>query len=202
MIFGGLIPVIAFTVVEEKWGTLWGLILGMAFGLGEIIFELVRTRSVSMITWVGNGLLLVLGAVSLLTSEGIWFKLQPALIEIGMGAFLIGSVLVGKPLMVVMAKKQGTLAQVPPHIAPVMEAAFSGLTFRLGVFFLLNAILASYAAFYWSTEAWAILKGVGFTVGLFLYLGVEILLMRGRTRRQAQAMPAPAASVSHPTEKL
>lgn len=185
LIFGGLIPVIAFTVVEERWGTVWGLILGMAFGIGEIIFELIRSRTVSAITWVGNGMLLALGAVSLLTSEGIWYKLQPALIEVGMGAFLIGSTLMRKPLLVILAKKQGTFKQIPPPMVPVMESAFSGLTLRLGLFFLLNAILAGYAAFYWSTKAWAILKGVGFTVGLFGYLGIEVILLRRRTRAGA-----------------
>ena len=188
LIFGGLIPVIAFTVVEEKWGTLWGLILGMAFGVGEIVVELVRTRTVSIITWVGNGMLIGLGGVSLLTSEGIWFKMQPALIEVGLGAFLMGSVWMGKPLMVVMAKKQGSFQTMPPHIAPIMERAFSGLTFRLGLFFVANAGLATYAATYWSTQAWAILKGVGFTVGMFVYLGIEMLLLRGRVRRQTSSL--------------
>ena len=34
LLLGGLLPVIAFTVIEEVYGTLWGLIAGMVFGVG------------------------------------------------------------------------------------------------------------------------------------------------------------------------
>ena len=41
LIFGGLLPVIAFTVIEDQYGPLWGTVAGMTFGIGEIIFEKV-----------------------------------------------------------------------------------------------------------------------------------------------------------------
>lgn len=64
LFFGGLLPVIAFTVIEEKYGPQAGLIAGLVFGVGEIIYELVRYKKVSQITWIGNGLLLGLGLIS------------------------------------------------------------------------------------------------------------------------------------------
>ena len=80
-LLGGVVPLIAFTVIEEKYGTYWGLIAGLVFGAGEIAWELFRYRRVSKITWFGNGLLFIMGAISLMTNEGVWFKLQPAIIE-------------------------------------------------------------------------------------------------------------------------
>ena len=38
-LLGGLLPVIAFSVIEDRFGTVWGLIAGMVFGGGEIIWE-------------------------------------------------------------------------------------------------------------------------------------------------------------------
>ena len=57
-------------------------------------------------TWGGNGLLLVLGGVSLFTQEGIWFKLQPSLMEAAMALALWVSVLLGKPILTAALRKQ------------------------------------------------------------------------------------------------
>lgn len=170
--FGGLLPVIAFTVIEEKYGVVAGLIAGMVFGCGEIVFELVRRRKVSAMTWFGNGLLLVLGGVSLISSEGLWFKLQPAIME---GLFALafwGSCLIKKPLLVVMAEKQGQ------QLAEPVKAKMVGVTWRTGLFLAIHAGLAVWAALDWSTTNWALLKGLGFTVSFMVYLAAEIFYIR------------------------
>ncbi|HWU44277.1 MAG TPA: septation protein IspZ [Bdellovibrio sp.] len=168
----GLLPVIAFTLIEEYYGTIAGLIAGMIFGVGEICWELYRHKKVQKITWIGNGMLLVLGGISLISSEGLWFKLQPALME---GIFTLmcwGSLLIGKNLIVYLAEQQGQ--QLPDIVKPRMK----GLTFRIGLFFGIHTALAVWAAISWSTTNWALLKGVGLTVSFFVYLGVEVILMR------------------------
>lgn len=69
-----------------------------------------------------------------------------------------------------MAKKQ--------ELPQILENRFAGVTFRLGIFFLLHSVLAAYAAFFWSTRAWALLKGVGLTLTMLLYLGIEVVNIR------------------------
>lgn len=170
--FGGLLPVIAFTVIEEKYGVVAGLIAGMVFGVGEIIFELIRDRKVSTMTWIGNGLLLGLGAVSLISSEGIWFKLQPALMEGLFALAMWGSCIIKKPLLVVLAEKQGH--QLPE----VVKSKLLGVTWRTGFFFAIHTGLAVWAALDWSTTNWALLKGIGLTVSFILYLVIEVFYLR------------------------
>lgn len=177
LFFGGLLPVIAFTVIEEKYGPQAGLMAGLVFGGGEIIYELVRYKKVSQITWIGNGLLLGLGAISLFFNDGIWFKLQPAIMEFGMFVFLLGSWLVKKPFLQIMVEKQN------PEIPQILKDNLSGITFRMSFFFLIHASLATYAAFYWSTESWALLKGVGLTVSMIFYMICEMILIRRKFRR-------------------
>ncbi|MBS1972044.1 MAG: septation protein IspZ [Bdellovibrionales bacterium] len=170
--FGGLLPVIAFTVIEEKYGVIAGLIAGMVFGFGEILFELIRHRKVATMTWIGNGLLLVLGGISLISSEGLWFKLQPAIME---GAFAIamwGSYLIKKPLLVFLAEKQGQ--QLPEPI----KKKLGGVTLRTGFFFAIHTGLAIWAALEWTTTNWALLKGIGLTVSFIVYLGAEVFYLR------------------------
>ena len=84
-IFGGLLPVLAFTLIEEYHGPVWGTVAGMIFGLGEIIYEKVRFKKVSTITWIGNAMILGLGGLSIISQDGIWFKLQPALFMLSLG---------------------------------------------------------------------------------------------------------------------
>lgn len=178
LVFGGLLPVIAFTVIEEKYGTLAGLIAGMIFGSAEIIYELIRYKKVNTITWIGNGLLLGLGAISLFSSEGIWFKLQPAILEFGFFIFLSGSWILKKPFMAMMLEKQN------PTAPDFLKQRMSGMTLRLGLFFFIHAMLATWAAFYWSTESWALLKGVGITISMLFYMGAEIIWMRLILKKQ------------------
>ena len=177
LFFGGLLPVIAFTIIEEKYGVVAGLIAGMVFGGGEIIFEIIKYKKVQTITWIGNGLLIGLGAVSLISTDGIWFKLQPALFEFGFFIFLLCSWILKKPFMKLMIEKQN------PTAPDFLKNAMSGITLRISFFFLAHAIIATYAAFYWSTEAWAILKGVGLTVSMVLYMVLEMVWIRRNIQR-------------------
>ncbi len=185
LLIGGLIPVVTFAWVEDHYGTVWGLVIGMIFGLGEIFWEWGTRGRVDLMTWAGNGMLLVLGGVSLVTQQGVWFKLQPSLIESALVLGLWGSLLWKKPVLLSLAQKQGGLPHdldqgLRPGLGPILRVAFQGLTFRLGVFFALHAAISGWAAFAWSTSAWVILKGVGLTVSLLFYLVVESLILRYR----------------------
>lgn len=176
LLIAGIIPVVLFTVIEDKYGVVAGLIAGMIFGLGEMIYEWYRYHKVSPITWIGNGMLLFLGAISLFTQDGLWFKLQPAILELFFFIFLLGSWLVGKPFLKIMIEKQN------PSAPDFLKEAMGGMTFRLSLFFLIHCLLATYAAFYWSTENWALLKGVGLTLSMFFYMLIEGFFLRKKLK--------------------
>jgi intracellular septation protein len=178
LLLGGLLPLVIYTFVEEYYGTLWGLVAGMVFGVGEIIHERVTQGKVDAITWIGNGMLVVLGGISLFTQEGFWFKMQPAILEAFMAALLVGSVLKGRPFLILLAEKQRLFDKLDPIRGALMRKQFTGLTVRIGVFFFLHSLLAAWAAVHWSTRAWVILKGVGFTLSLLVYMLIEVWFMR------------------------
>lgn len=177
LFFGGLLPVIAFTVIEDQYGVVAGLIAGMVFGVGEIIYEIIRHKKVSGMTWAGNGLLLGLGGISLISQDGIWFKLQPALFEFAFGVILLGSSILKKPFLLMMIEKQN------PSLPAEIKEKFKGINLRCSFFFFFHAILATYAAFYWSSWAWAMLKGAGLMGSFFVYLALEIIVIRRSIKR-------------------
>lgn len=178
LVFGGLLPIVAFTVLEENYGPLYGLIGAMIFGVGEIVFEKIKQGKVSGITWGANGLIFALGLLSIFTQEGLWFKLQPAIMEVAMTAMLWGTQLMGKPMLVELSRKQN------PDLPETMFAFLREVNFRTGIFFLVQAGLAVYAALYWSTQAWAWLKGLGVTVSFVVYLFVEVFVFRWRLNKR------------------
>jgi intracellular septation protein len=172
LFFGGLLPIVVFTVIEERYGAQKGLIAGLIFGAGEVLYEKVKLKKVSKITWVGNGFLVALGAVSLLTADGFWFKMQPAIMEFIMVLMLWGSLVIKKPLFKTIAEMQGT--QLP---SAVSDRLF-GITFRSGLFFLIHTGLAIWAAYSWTTTQWALLKGLGLTISFVIYLVAEGFYLR------------------------
>lgn len=195
ILLGGLLPVVAFALLEEWLGIVWGVIAGMAFGISEILWEKFRHGKVEVITWAGNGLLLLFGGVALFTQDGIWFKLQPALLQAGMGVGLAVSVFFGRPFLVLIAERQGTFDSLPPERRSHLLAAFGGLTLRMAIFLGAQAAFSVWVAFHWTTRAWAVWKGVGLPATLFIYMGLEMLILRrylltsGRSASRSKQVP-------------
>lgn len=151
---------------------IWGTIAGMAFGVGELIYEKTNVGKISTVTWFSNILILLLGCGSLVSEEGVWFKLQPAIFMFFMSMTLLISSALKKPLLVAMAQKQN------PNLPAPALALLRPLNFRLSILFLLLTFLLIWAALSWSTEAWAFLKGIGLFVLLIAYLACEVLYRR------------------------
>lgn len=170
--WGGLLPLLLFTLIEEKYGPVWGTIAAMIYGIGEISYEKIRYKKIEKITLWSNFFIFILGMFTVVTQEGIWFKMQPAILEFGFFAFLLISYFRKKNILSVLMRAQGQTIPAP------IEKALPGMSVRFAIFFLLHSILATWAAFYWSTEAWVILKGVGLTVSMVLYILLEGLFLR------------------------
>ena len=172
LLLGGILPIAAFALVEHFYGTVGGIIAGLAFGGAEVAWELWRHGKVHGITLLSNALVLVLGLLSLWEKDGTFFKMQPAIFLLVMaGVFLVSSLL-GKPFLVEAAKKQN------PNLPPFVLERFRGVNVRVGFFFIALAALSVWSALYWSTAAWAALKGIGMPVLLGVYLLVEVILIR------------------------
>lgn len=170
VLLSGILPLVVYTIVEEVYGTYWGLIAGLILGVLEIVFEKIVYKKINTVTWIVNAMIISLGGMSLYMNDGIWFKLQPAFAELTMVIILWGSILFKKPFLKEMAAKQ------MPNIPEPMLEFFEQITFRLGLFFLVHSGLAIWAALEWSTINWALLKGVGLTISIVIYLVIEMWL--------------------------
>ncbi len=177
-LLGGLLPIAAFALVEQIYGTIGGVIAGVVFGGGEIIWEHWRLGKVQGITWLSNSLVLVLGVASIWEGNGVFFKLQPAVFMFVFALIFLISSLIGKPFLVEMSKKQN------PDLSPQILQRFRGINTRLGFFFLFLVALSAHSAFYWSTASWAALKAVGLPALTGVFVVLEVLWIRISSRRQ------------------
>lgn len=187
-----LIPLILFTVVEEWGGLTWALILSVVYALGEIGWEFGKYRQVSKLTLFSNFMVVSLSFVSYLTQDGLWFKLQPAILETFFALILIGSFLIKKPLLISMMQAQGQTMN------EIMIPFFSGLTFRMGLFFMAQAGLAVYASLNWSTEVWAFLKSIGLFIMMIVYMFLEVIIFKIRQSRVSLPPLSPSPSPTQP----
>lgn len=187
LFLGGVLPVVAFALVEEYYGTIGGLIAGVVFGIGELTYEYVRFRKIQGVTVAGNALVIILGGLSLVEGNAVLFKLQPALLLFAFAAFILVSSAIKRPLLVEMSKKQ------VPHMPDEARKRLAGMNTRIGFCLAAIGALSAHAAFYWSTPAWAFLKGVGAPAILIAYMGLEIMILRrsARKRQERNAPPPP-----------
>jgi intracellular septation protein len=75
-----------------------------------------------------------------------------------------------------MSKKQN------PNLPPPFLEFLKGVNLRCGFFFLIHAAIATWAALKWSTQAWALLKGLGVTLSFILYMVLEVLIFRKKLK--------------------
>lgn len=172
LLLGGFFPILAFAVVEQFWGTLGGVLAGLVFGVGEVLFEMRKTGKVQGITLVSSGLVVFLGALSLWENDGLFFKLQPTVVLLLFGGTFVLTGLLRRPLLVALAKKQNRT------LSPFLMQRFRKMNSRMGFLLIGIGVLNAWAAVKLSTSSRALLKTVGVPMIFGLYLLGELLSIR------------------------
>jgi isopentenyldiphosphate isomerase/intracellular septation protein A len=184
----GLVPVLVFVAVDAVFGEIIGCIAGLAIGIGELAWSLIKGRKADPFLIVDTALLAVACGLSLLLKNEIFFKLKPAVIEavfgIGLAAFLVlpPSALKGY----VSSHMRGI--EIPDSAIPAMQRS---LGLMVGVM-VLHIGLTVWAALALSTAAW------GFISGALLYIlfGAVVLaqFITARRAKGGRAHRGPRAS--------
>src|ERR1700722_13290351 len=97
LLFLGLVPVLIFWIVEDKFGTFWGLIAAMVWAVGECVYQYLKYRRVDKMTIFSTALVVVLGGLGLLLDNSILFKFQPVIVELVFAGILIWGGRRGEP---------------------------------------------------------------------------------------------------------
>ena len=147
-------PLIAFFVAFKIWGVFAGTGVFMAAMVVALVMSKWKLGRIAPMLWISAILIVGFGALTIWFHDPSFIQLKPTIIYAGLGALLIGGVLMGKPLL-----------------KYVLEAGFEGLHERAwlvlsrnwGLFFVgmavLNEILVRQLSFdtWLSVKVWALI---------------------------------------------
>ena len=158
----GFIPLFVFIVADEIWGTNIGLIVAVALGIIELCYYRIKDGKFDRFILLDTLLIIVLGIVSIILENEIFFKIKPALIGmlfcivLGISAFSPKNILfnMSKRYMKGIDFNEEQQHQMQKSTR-VMFWLFAGYT-----------LLVLYSTRFMSNEAWAFISG-GFLYILF-----------------------------------
>ncbi|SHE38480.1 Isopentenyldiphosphate isomerase [Mariniphaga anaerophila] len=157
----GFIPLFVFIAADEIWGTKTGLFVAVGVGLLEMVWVAVKEKRLDKFILFDTLLLVVLGAVSILLDNDLFFKLKPGLIELILVTVLAISAFSKVNIIGLMSRRYLKDIQLNEAQVAQMRKSLKSLFF----IFLGHTLLVFYSTFFMSKEAWAFVSG-----GLFYLL--------------------------------
>lgn len=171
------LPALAYWYLEANYSLRVALIGGLTLAFVEILLEYSFTRAIHTLSKFNFGLILFLGALSLLGEEGIWFKLQPLFTGVALFSFMWYRLLRGRGLLLELLDSLPKSRRRPP------DQVVSSLEKHLAAFFLLYGLFMGGLALFATTAVWLFFKVIGFYIAFLLFLLLELLLIRRRSAR-------------------
>lgn len=169
------LPALAYWYLETYYTLEVALTGGVILGVVEMLLEKVFTGHVHTLSKLNVALVIVLGGISLLAQEGIFFKLQPTFTGMAVSAFLLFKRLKKHSLMMEMLKD---MKQRPP----LPEEMYVKIELHLAIFLIGFSVLMAVVAFYSSTSTWVFMKTAGFYISFGGFLVVEVLYLKRSIR--------------------
>ncbi|TAJ12369.1 NUDIX domain-containing protein [Marinilabiliaceae bacterium JC017] len=176
----GFLPILVFIIVDEVWGTLYGLIVALIIGAMELGWGLVKERKVDRFVLLDVGLLLGLGGVSILLENEIFFKLKPGIITLLMTGLIGFSCFSKHNLMLQMSQRYMKGITLNPYQVYQMQQTMVRVFWTMLIYSLLS--LAS--AFIPHKAVWAFLNGPG----IFVVFGIIMAFEWWQKKREASSL--------------
>ncbi len=167
MLFIGIVPLLAFVIVDSFAGLKSALITAVIFALFEVAFSIYFLGMVDWITAISVGLVLILSFVSWRFKSSLHFKLQPVILSGALGIIFLVSYWMGHPLLVEFIDKYAS--ELPAEIQmrfsyPPMRQLLSVSSHFIGYAFVAHGALTGWSAFKLSNWWWIVIRGLGFYI--------------------------------------
>jgi isopentenyldiphosphate isomerase/intracellular septation protein A len=170
----GFLPLLVFIVADELFGLTIGLVVAILFGLAETILTYLKEKRIDRFILFDTSLILVLGLISLILQNDIFFKLKPGLIELILVILLGLTAFSSNPILI---KMSGRYMKGIEFSAEQMEQMKSMMR-RMFFIFTVHTALIFYSVFYMSKEAWAFISGGLFYILMAGMIAIEFVRSR------------------------
>ena len=171
---------LAFIAIDEIWGTRAGLVAAIFIGLGEMLWIWFREKHFDRFVLFDTALLLVLGTVSIVLDNDIFFKLKPGLVELILCAVLAVSAFSRLNIVGLMTQRY----MKDMELTEVQMAKFRQTLQVMFFVFLIHTGLVFYSAFFMSDGAWAFISGGLFYILFAVVFAFEFLKQRINLKKQ------------------
>jgi hypothetical protein len=185
----GALPVVAFYVAFRIGGPVVGIVTGMAVSLGVLAIQAYRLGRLDPIVLVPMVVILVQGLAASLTGSVELYLAAPAVEATIWGVVLIGSVLLRRPLVPLIARELGV---VPSRFAASigLRRSLELLTLAWGIAAFCKAGLRLWLLTLLPLEAFLVAVTLGITGINVVMLAISIWLPLLMVRRDARPHPA------------
>jgi len=165
----GLVPLFIFILADEVWGTEIGLYVALGFGVVEFLFYFIKDKTVDKFILLDTALLLIMGGISIVLENDIFFKIKPALIEAILLSVIAFSVWGPRNLLMTMSKRY--MGEI--HLDPEQEKMMHHNMLALFWITAFHIMLVLFSAAYMSKEAWVFISGIL----LYILYGIYFVLL-------------------------
>ncbi len=176
----GLLPLFVFIIIDSVWGTEVGIIFAIIFGIGELIVIYLKEKRIDKFVIGDTLLLVVLGAISILLENEIFFLLKPALLEaifcvlIGISAFSKQNIMLKMSQRYMKGVELNELA---------MKQFMRNLQYMFWIF-IVHIILVVYSAYFMSKEAWVFISGILLYIMFAVFFVVQLIVNKHRLKNK------------------
>lgn len=173
-IFPGLLPLFVFILVDEIWGTEIGLIVAVIFGIIQFFAIYIKEKRIDKFVLFDTVLIVLLGLISVIFENEVFFKLKPVFIESILLVILGISAFGKKNIVLIMSGRYLKGVEFPEDVQKKMQ---NSLRLMFWIFFVHN-FLVGYSVFWMSKEAWGFISGVLFYIVFGLIFIIEFIRNR------------------------
>jgi len=153
--------------------------LAMATGVAQLVLAKWRGRRLEAMQWLSLGLVVALGAVTLITNDPRFMMAKPSLIHFAIGAVMLRPGWMDRYLPPIVKDN------LPQRIIVLTGYAWAALMFALGLANL-------YVAANYSLVVWGYFLSIGATGAKIVAFFVQYLVFQILVRGRAQALALPS----------
>lgn len=170
------LPALAYWYLETYYTLEVALIGGILLGVIEMLLEKKFTGHVHTLSKLNIALVVILGGISLIAKEGVFFKLQPTFTGIALASYLVFKKIKKQSLMVEMLNDMKQKPPLPDEIYKIME-------WHMCLFLIGFAAFMAYVALKETTATWLFWKTGGFYIVFGGFMVLEMVYIQWYSRR-------------------
>jgi intracellular septation protein A len=187
LVEGVLVPTALFLLLLNTAGVRAAIVGGFAWSMAVIVVRRALGRRVPTMVLIGVGVLLGRTLLSLATGSSFLYFLQPTLGTATIGLVMLGSALLGRPLVLRLARD---FCPLPADTMgdPHLRRFFLGISFFWGVTNLVNAAVTLWLLVSQSVSTYVVTRTAMSWTLTIVGIGISVLwFTRVMRRRQEHA---------------